>query len=205
MAYWQQGVSTVAGIDEVGMGAWAGPVVAAAVIFSEAYNIPGLNDSKKLTPKKREALALRITKHAQAWSVGEATAAEIDQLTIRAASHLAMRRAVEKLPALPQLLLIDGLPAQPHPTIPAVTLVRGDSLSCSIAAASILAKVHRDRHMVALHERWPHYSFASHKGYGSPVHQAALAEYGVCSEHRRSYAPIAQVLTNAASHSTLQT
>lgn len=192
--YWQQGAAVIAGLDEVGMGAWAGPVVAAAVIFAGPCEIPGLDDSKKLTPKKREALTTAIVAQAQAWAIGEATVAEIDRLNIRAASHLAMRRAIAALTVVPDLLLIDGLPAQPHPQIAAVSLIRGDSLSCSIAAASILAKVHRDQYMVALHAQWPLYGFADHKGYGSALHQTALTEHGACPAHRRSYAPVAQVL-----------
>lgn len=203
-SYWQQGIAVIAGLDEVGMGAWAGPVVAATVVFAAPCEIPGLRDSKLLTAAQREAVIEHIEKKAQAWAVGEASVVEIDRFNIRAASHLAMRRAIEKLNILPQLLLIDGRPAQPHRTIPAVSLVRGDSLSCSIAAASVLAKVHRDQLMRTLGEEYPQYAFAAHKGYGSAQHQEALARHGVCPVHRRSYAPIAKMLTEMRQPSTLQ-
>lgn len=192
--YWQQGMAAVAGIDEVGMGALAGPVVAAAVVWAPGVMITGVRDSKVLSATRREALALQIQVQSQAWAVGEASVAEITTLNIRRAAHLAMRRAVEQLSVVPQLLLIDGSPAQPHPHIPAVSIIRGDAQSLSIAAASILAKVHRDRGMVVLDEQFPAYGFATHKGYGSARHLAALAEFGPCPHHRPTYAPVAELI-----------
>lgn len=192
--FWQQGIQTIAGIDEVGMGALAGPVVAAAVIVPQHTSLDGVRDSKTLTPKRREQLAGIIKESATAWAIGEASVEEISRLNIRAASHLAMARAVAQLLPVPQLLLIDGTPAQIHPTIPAVNIIDGDALSYSIAAASIIAKVYRDDRMAQLHTVFPQYGFASHKGYGSASHKEALAQYGPCPHHRPTYTPIAQLL-----------
>ncbi len=185
----------IAGIDEAGMGAWAGPVVAGAVILRPDIPLPGVNDSKKLTPARREKLYTLITKGALAWGAGIASVADITTLNIRGAAHLAMYRAVNNLSIQPALLLVDGNEAQPHPHIPAVCLVKGDSLSLSIAAASIIAKVTRDRIMIALGEKHPEYGFESHKGYGAPSHITALERYGVTPHHRPTYAPIAKLLT----------
>lgn len=197
--YWQQGIERLAGIDEVGMGALAGPVVAGAVVFSpsegEKEGVPPIRDSKTLSAKQREAAAEWIQKTAQAWAVGEATVDEITRLNIRAASHLAMRRAIDALGSTPQLLLIDGTPAQPHPAIPAINIIDGDALVFSIAAASILAKVHRDAIMVALDREYPAYQFAGNKGYGSRLHLVALDSHGATPHHRPTYAPVAAVLT----------
>lgn len=195
--YWQQGMGRLAGIDEVGMGALAGPVVAAAVIFfpSGKGGNEGVDDSKTLSAPQREKAAVWIKEHALAWAVGEASVAEITRLDIRAASHLAMRRAVDALTTRPELLLIDGTPVQPHPTIPAITIIDGDALVFSIAAASILAKVHRDALMTALDQVYPQYQFASNKGYGSRFHLVALDSHGPTPQHRPTYAPIARLLT----------
>lgn len=200
--YWQQGIRLVAGIDEVGMGALAGPVAAAAVIFdpllvtSYQLLVPDfIRDSKTLSARQRELASTWIKIHATAWAVGEATVAEINMLNVRAASHLAMRRAVDTLSVQPALLLIDGHPASPHPSTPAANLIKGDQLSFSIAAASILAKVHRDAHMTELDAAFPGYNFTSHKGYGSQAHLQALRTYGPSPEHRIHYAPVARLLT----------
>jgi ribonuclease HII len=179
----------VCGIDEAGRGPWAGPVVAAAVILNPA-NIPaGLNDSKKLTPTRREALFQPILSAAKV-GVGEASAAEIDTLNILKATYLAMARAVAALPLTPDLALVDGNRA-PNLSIRTQTIIGGDGVSLSIAAASIIAKVTRDRQMVELEARHPGYGFAAHKGYGTAGHLAALRRLGPCPEHRKSFAPIA--------------
>lgn len=203
--YWQQGIATIAGIDEVGMGALAGPVVAAAVILRQESGmrnqelgkkrkIPSIRDSKTVSAKQREQLVPYIHRVALAWAIGEASVAEITALNIRRAAHLAMQRAVDQLAIVPELLLIDGNPAQPHPDIPATNIIGGDGLSLSIAAASILAKVYRDSLMVELDAKFPAYGFAGHKGYGSQKHLDALAEHGPCEHHRPSYAPVAASL-----------
>lgn len=181
----------VAGVDEVGRGPWAGPVLAAAVILKpEAPGdlLSALNDSKKLTAKRREALALAIPDCA--WiGVGAASVREIDRMNILAASHLAMRRAVARLPRAPAACLVDGnrLPRLP---CPAEAVVKGDSRSLSIAAASIVAKVLRDRLMARLAVRYPAYFWQNNAGYGTRAHQEGLAEAGVTAHHRRSFAPI---------------
>lgn len=154
-----------------------------------------VQDSKKLTPKKRDQAAVWIKEHAHAWAIGEASVDEITKLNIRGASHLAMRRAVDALAQAPELLLIDGTPAQPHPAIPALSIIDGDALVFSIAAASIIAKVHRDAIMAALDAEYPHYGWGSNKGYGSRLHLVALGSHGVTPHHRSTYAPIAQRLT----------
>jgi ribonuclease HII len=196
--YWQQGIQHIAGIDEVGMGCLAGPVVAAAVILRPDTRLPGVNDSKLLLPKKREQLAAEIKVQAVAWAVNLSSVEEINMTNIRRASHLAMRRAVDTLAVQPHLLLIDGRPAQPHPRFPAAALIDGDALSYSIAAASILAKVFRDELMRRLHDEFPVYGFARHKGYGTPQHLAALQHYGPTLHHRTRYAPVARLLTRAS-------
>lgn len=200
--YWQQGIKIIAGIDEAGMGALAGPVVAAAVIFDSVlvtgswFLVPDLiRDSKTLSARQREAAVTWIQTNAVAWAVGEASVAEINTFNIRRASHIAMRRAVGKLSVQPELLLIDGHPASPHPSIAATNLIKGDQLSFSVAAASIIAKVHRDRLMIALHTIFPDYNFAGHKGYGSSRHLAALNKHGPSPHHRAHYAPVARLLT----------
>jgi len=179
-------------VDEAGRGPWAGPVVAAAVILDPKHLHKGIDDSKKLKPQARDTLYETIMHTAQV-GVGQASVEEIDTLNILAATMLAMQRAVAALPALPALALIDGnrLPAL---ACPAKFVIRGDALSLSIAAASIIAKVTRDRLMTDMARDWPHYGFERHFGYGTPHHQSALATHGPCPHHRRSFAPIAALL-----------
>lgn len=200
--YWQQDISLIAGLDEAGMGALAGPVCAAAVIFRRELQdsstgrrteIPTVRDSKTLSAKQREVAATWIREQSLAWAVGEASVEEITELNIRRASQLAMQRAVDALAQTPDLLLLDGTPAQIHPTIPATNIIDGDALCFSIAAASILAKVHRDEIMIELDTKFPDYGFAAHKGYGSQQHLEALHTYGASHHHRPTYAPVAQV------------
>lgn len=188
---WNHGFSTLCGVDEAGAGPLAGPVYAAAVILPREIDLPGLNDSKKLTPKKRDALFDAITAAAVAWSVASVTAEEIDELDILNARTLAMDRAIEGLSIQPDLCLIDG--NRDHGsavaiTAPHITLVGGDGKSASIAAASILAKVSRDRYVTDVLDReYPQYQFAKHKGYGTKLHYEMLDRYGPCPAHRRTF------------------
>ena len=200
-AAWNVSRARVAGVDEAGRGPLAGPVVAAAVILPEGYDTTGIADSKALTPKKRETAFARIVADAAngyetsgvAVGVGWAYPDEIDRVNILQATYAAMRRAVANLCAAPDAVLVDGLPVRDlHPHCTAI--VKGDALSASIAAASIVAKVTRDRYMVEADALYPEYGFAAHKGYGAPVHLAALAEFGACAIHRRTFAPVAQTL-----------
>ena len=183
----------VAGVDEAGRGPLAGPVVAAAVILDDLHPIAGLADSKKLTPARREKLYDEIRAKALCFCIAEASVEEIDRLNILQATMLAMRRAVMGLRLKPVMVLVDGN-RLPVLDVPAEAIVKGDALVPSISAASILAKVHRDRWCVQVHEEFPQYGFAGHKGYGTAVHMAALREYGACVHHRRSFAPVAQNL-----------
>ncbi len=187
----------LAGVDEVGRGPLAGPVVAAAVILDPARPIPGLNDSKKLSAKRRTALAAQIRESALAWSLGRAEVEEIDAINILQASLLAMRRAVEGLSLSPAMALVDGNRC-PSLTCPAQAVVRGDALVPAISAASIIAKVSRDLEMIELDARYPGYGLAQHKGYPSRVHLAALDSLGVLPIHRRSYAPVRRLLERLA-------
>lgn len=180
------------GVDEAGRGPLAGPVVAAAVILDPSNPIAGLNDSKKLSAKRRECLAIEIRAKALAWAVAEASVEEIDRINILQASLLAMRRAVEALHIPPELALIDGNRC-PELPCPASAIVGGDGKVASIAAASILAKTVRDAGMLEMHEIYPMYGFDRHMGYPTAVHLAALKEHGPCPEHRRSYAPVARL------------
>lgn len=182
----ERGFSAVCGIDEAGRGPLAGPVCAAAVILPPDCDIPGLNDSKKLSEKKREALFPVIQAKALAFGIGWATAEEIDRVNILQATFLAMARAVEALPAPADYALVDGNRMPPLP-IPGETIVKGDATSASIAAASILAKVSRDRLLRRLDEEHPEYGFAKHKGYGTKAHYEAIRKYGLLPEHRRSF------------------
>ena len=177
----------VCGVDEAGRGPLAGPVYAAAVILSPDAPVEGLNDSKKLSEKKREALYDIIIDRAVAYCIASATVEEIEQFNILGATYLAMTRAVEGLSIQPQLALIDGNRIPPKLNVSAQTVVKGDAQSESIAAASILAKVSRDRLLVEMDAKYPHYGFAVHKGYGTAAHTAALREYGPCPEHRPSF------------------
>jgi ribonuclease HII len=181
----------VAGVDEAGRGPLAGPVVAAAVVLDDLRPIRGLNDSKKLSAAQRERLFDVVMAQALCTSVGVASAAEIDELNILQATLLAMRRAVQGLRLRPQLVLVDGN-RLPVLDIRAEAIVKGDAKVAAISAASILAKVTRDRWCHELDQRYPQYGFATHKGYGTAAHLAALREHGPCPEHRRSFAPVTE-------------
>jgi ribonuclease HII len=183
----------IAGVDEAGRGPLAGPVVAAAVILDDLHPIPGLADSKKLTALKRERLFDQIRAKALCCSIAEATVEEIDELNILQATLLAMQRAVNGLRLKPNKVLVDGNQL-PVLDVLAEAIVKGDSKVQAISAASILAKVHRDRLCLAMHEQYPEYSFHLHKGYGTAAHLAALQEFGASPWHRKSFAPVAQVL-----------
>ena len=183
----------VAGVDEAGRGPLAGPVVAAAVILDELNPIKGLADSKTLTALRREKLYDEIRAKALCCSIALATAEEIDRLNILQATMLAMKRAVEGLRLKPVKVMVDGN-RLPTLAIVAEAIVKGDMLIPSISAASILAKVYRDRWCAEFHLEYPQYGFASHKGYGTAVHLAALRQHGACPQHRRSFSPVAEVL-----------
>lgn len=183
------GALLVCGVDEAGRGPLAGAVFAAAVILDPAHPIGGLNDSKKLSARRREVLEILIQEHALAWAVGQASVAEIDQINILQATLLAMQRAVEALPVMPSEVLVDGLHC-PTIQMPARAIVKGDASEPAISAASILAKTARDRDLMRLHQIYPEYGFDRHKGYPTSEHLAALAKHGVTIEHRRSYAPV---------------
>ena len=183
----------IAGVDEAGRGPLAGPVVAAAVILDDLNPIAGLADSKKLTALKRDRLYDEIRAKALCCSIAEATVQEIDELNILQATMLAMRRAVEGLRLKPAKVLVDGN-RLPVLDVLAEAIVKGDSKVQAISAASILAKVHRDRWCQELHVQYPHYGFDGHKGYGTAAHLQALKEYGATPWHRRSFAPVAEVL-----------
>ena len=180
------GIKLVCGVDEAGRGPLAGPVCAAAVILPPGLEIPGLNDSKKLTDKKRRELYDIMIEQAVSYGIAFASEQEIDEINILQATFLAMRRAVEQLGVQPELALVDGN-RDPGLGIPTRTIVKGDGLSASIAAASILAKVTRDRWMEVLDAKYPQYGFAVHKGYGTKRHYAALTEFGPCEEHRQTF------------------
>ena len=186
------GAWLVCGVDEAGRGPLAGAVFAAAVILDERYPIMGLTDSKKLSEKKRDKLAVEIRQHALAWAIGRADAAEIDRINILQASLLAMKRAVEGLSVLPTKALIDGLHC-PALRMPAEAIVKGDASVAQISAASILAKTARDAEMRDLHQVYPQYGFDRHKGYGTAEHLAALQRHGACPIHRLSFAPVKRV------------
>ena len=183
----EQGFELICGVDEAGRGPLAGPVCAAAVILPPDLEIEGLNDSKKLTEKKRDALYDIITEKALAYGIAMATEQEIDEINILQATFLAMRRAVEQLSVRPSFVLVDGNREPDLGDLPLKTVVKGDSLSANIAAASILAKVTRDRYMVEMDARYPQYGFAVHKGYGTQKHYEALQQYDACPIHRRSF------------------
>ncbi len=199
---WESGCQWVAGLDEAGRGAWAGPVFAAAVILPAAMDsaeqLQGVRDSKQMTPLQREQWAERIRQVAAHWGVGAASNEEIDQHGIVAATRLAMQRALLACGITPAHLLMDAL-RLPLLDIPQTALIRGDQQSLSIAAASVLAKTARDAWMCAQEERFPGYGFAAHKGYGTARHRAALRQFGPCPLHRRSFAPIKKSLDAEAS------
>ncbi|MGB3288146.1 MAG: ribonuclease HII [Burkholderiaceae bacterium] len=188
----------VAGIDEAGRGPLAGPVFAAAVILDPARAIEGLDDSKKLTAARREALGLLIRERAVAWCVASASVQEIDTLNILQATMLAMRRACEGLSVAPGKALIDGNRLPKGLACVAEAIVGGDALVASISAASILAKTARDADCLRLHEIYPDYAFDQHKGYGTALHLQRLASYGPCPAHRRSFAPVKRLLVDLA-------
>ena len=186
----------ICGVDEAGRGPLAGAVYAAAVILDPARPIDGLNDSKKLTAKRREQLEMLIMERALAYAVCFATAAEIDEINILQASLLAMQRAVLALGKAPDEVLVDGLYC-PKISFPSRAIVQGDVSEPSISAASILAKTARDRDMLRVHALYPQYGFEQHKGYPTAMHLAALAQYGITPEHRLSYAPVKRVSQHA--------
>ncbi len=183
----------VAGVDEAGRGPLAGPVVAAAVVLAPGRPIDGLADSKKLSPARREALARIIREQAAAWALGRAEVKEIDRLNVLQAAMLAMKRAVEALDPPPERVLVDGN-RLPVLAMPAEAIVGGDARVAAISAASILAKVARDREMIALDARYPGYGFARHKGYGTREHLEALKRLGPSPVHRRSFAPVRELI-----------
>lgn len=191
---------TIAGVDEVGRGPLAGAVVAAAVILDPDNRIEGLIDSKKLTEKKRELLDVEIREKSLSWALGRAEVEEIDQINILQASLLAMSRAVAQLTITPELVLVDGnkCPDVPYPV---EAIIKGDALVEAISAASIIAKVARDKEMQALDLVYPGYGLAKHKGYPTAMHRAALIELGVTEIHRRSYKPVRDVLEMAQNNS----
>ncbi|MCX7938040.1 MAG: ribonuclease HII [Anaerolineae bacterium] len=195
---WREGYLCVAGLDEAGRGAWAGPVVAAAIVLPPdpevALRLRGVTDSKQLKPPQRDSLRVRILEVAEDWSIGEASAEEIDALGIVAATRLAMRRALQKLKRAPQALVIDAL-TLPEVRLPQRAFPRADALSLSVAAASILAKTSRDALMAELDVQAPGYGFAQHKGYGTRHHAQQLRQLGASRWHRRSFKPVQHVLS----------
>lgn len=182
----ENGFVTVCGIDEAGRGPLAGPVYAAAVILPEGYSHPVLNDSKKLSEKKREAVFDDIIRDAVAYGIGTATEKEIDEINILNATFLAMRRAVEALGVTPDFAYVDGN-RYPKTGVAEETIVGGDGKCISVAAASIIAKVSRDRYMLELDKQYPEYQFAKHKGYGTKLHYEMIEKYGICEVHRLSF------------------
>jgi len=193
------GLQFIAGVDEAGRGPLAGPVVAAAVILPEGFRHALVDDSKKLTAERREEIYAALTASpAICWAVAVVEHDEIDRFNILRASHEAMRRAVQALGTLPQHALIDGLPVRPFP-VPHTAIVQGDGQSKSIAAASILAKVTRDRIMIRLDAEYPAYGFAQHKGYPTRLHLERLKLHGPCPIHRKTFLPVAQQLLDLAS------
>lgn len=186
--YWQSGKKVVAGVDEVGRGPLAGPVVAAAVVFHESPDIPMIDDSKKLTSEIREYLYDIIKAEAWYLGVGIASVSEIDQINILQASYLAMSRAIDELNVRPDHLLVDGRDYE-NSDLPYSAIIRGDSISYSIAAASIIAKVTRDRIMKNYDKNYPQYGFSQHKGYATRLHLDAIEQFGFCLIHRRSFHP----------------
>ena len=194
---WSPAAGLIAGVDEAGRGPLAGPVVAAAVILDERNPIVGLADSKKLTARQREKLFDDIRAKALCCAIAQASVQEIEELNILQATLLAMRRAVEGLRLSPKLVLVDGN-RLPVLGMQAQAIVKGDALVPAISAASILAKVHRDRWCAELDAQYPHYGFAQHKGYGTKAHLAALQLHGPCPEHRKTFAPVREVCERLA-------
>jgi ribonuclease HII len=191
--FWEEGLTYVAGVDEAGRGALAGPVVAAAVVLPPGFDCAGIRDSKRLDAAQRDDLYAVVAEGAASWAVGVASRRVIDDVNILNAALLAMRKACGRLAPPPDLLLVDG--NRPVPTtVRQKTIVKGDARCVSIAAASIMAKVYRDRLMMLLDDKYPAYGFAVHKGYGTAAHLEALAEFGPSPAHRRSFAPVARCL-----------
>lgn len=184
--YFQNGVELICGVDEAGRGPLAGPVCAAAVILPKNLEIPGLNDSKKLSDKRRRELFPLVKEQAIAYAIAFADHKEIDEINILQATYLAMERAIQQLSVKPELALIDGNRAKDF-GVPVETVIHGDSLSASIAAASILAKVTRDDYMLQMAQEYPQYGFEIHKGYGTKAHYEALAQFGPCPIHRMTF------------------
>lgn len=193
--HWRRGYFRVAGVDEAGRGAWAGPVTVAAVILPGSAQDYPFRDSKQLSPAQRERFAGEVRRVALAWAVEHAWPEEIDRLNILGATHAAAHRALERLDPPPQALVTDYL--RLRTPLPLSAPPRADARSYTVAAASLLAKTERDRLMTELDREHPGYGFAAHKGYGAPAHRAALAELGVSAVHRRSFAPVARLLTEA--------
>lgn len=186
----QQGYQLIAGIDEAGRGPLAGPVIAAACIIPCDVFFPGVNDSKQLSPQQRSVLFDQISADSRVcFGIGNISHQEIDRINIYQATIVAMLQAIEVLPQKPDLLLVDGMQLS-HPGIPCQKIIKGDCKSQSIAAASILAKVTRDRMMTEFHHQWPHYGFDQHKGYGTPQHIEAIRKWGPCPIHRLSFEPL---------------
>jgi ribonuclease HII len=195
------GYRRIAGIDEVGRGPLAGPVVAAAVVLPARCRILGIDDSKQLSEGERDRLYAEILAHAVGMGIGSADVGEIDRLNILEATRLAMRRAIDQLVPSPDYLLIDAVPL-PGMRIPERPIIKGDTLSLSIAAASIIAKVTRDRLMAEYHDMFPEYDFLSHKGYGTRGHLQRLARHGPCSIHRRTFMPVHEAILAATRESS---
>ena len=186
-ACYTEGSQCICGVDEAGRGPLAGPVYAAAVILPPHLQIEGLNDSKKLSEKRREELFAQITEQALAYGIALASETEIDEINILQATFLAMQRAVAQLSVCPDMVLVDGNREPSFGGLPVKTIIKGDGLSANIAAASILAKVTRDHYMTEQAEKYPEYGFALHKGYGTRAHYAALLAHGPCPIHRRTF------------------
>ena len=184
--YWNQGASVVAGVDEVGKGAWAGPLTIGAVVLPREGSVEGIRDSKMLTPSKRQQLSAQIRSWAQDWAVGHASARECDELGMSEAQRVATRRALNRLKSLPDRVLLDGK-WNYIDWLPSTAIIKGDQESLSIAAASIIAKVERDRLMASAAEDFPAYIFQNNKGYPAPQHRMALSGYGPCVIHRKSW------------------
>jgi len=190
---WQRGYQFIAGIDEVGRGAWAGPIVAAGVIFAKPFKLEGVKDSKKISAKKRIELVDQIKAKALAWTIQEVDNMEIDQIGVGKANALVIDKVINGLETRPHYLLIDKASVTKYKIkVPWETVVKGDMKIFSIAAASILAKVYRDDLMAKLGEKYPNYGFAEHKGYGTKLHISKLNEHDICQIHRKSYKPISQ-------------
>lgn len=192
---YKNGVNLIAGVDEVGRGPLVGPVVAAAVILPINYHLDGLNDSKKLTEKKRERFYDILMQEAIAIGIGEASAKEIDEINIYQASKLAMMRALKNLKIKPEHVLVDAMPLK-EIDIPSTSIIHGDALSLSIAAASVIAKVTRDRMMIELDKKYPEYGFAQHKGYPTKKHLEVLQKYGVLDNYRFTYGPVRDLINS---------